>query len=422
MDSRNVRREASAALRQGTESMPRVVYSFPHRIGAGRICNTAWHQAAGVAAAGADTIVWPGVVSRPFPPNVAVRQTLAWGPARISYKAVGGFRAARWHDRIVAGRLAKLAPGADVVHVWPTAALDTLRAAGRLGIPSLLERPNAHTRFAYEAVRRECRRLKVELPWGDDHAFNDRVLRIEEEEYSLASRLLCPSDFVRNTFLRMGFPPERLVRHQYGYDPAVFYPAPSPAKHGGGLRMLFAGQCTPRKGLHYALEAWLRSPAHRDGIFEIAGGFVPGYAEALGSMLDHPSVRVLGHRTDVAGLMRRSDVFILPSIEEGSALVTYEARACGCVLVVSEASGADCRHAVDGLVHAVGDVAAIADHITMLREDAATLRRLREASLASARELTWEAAGARLLAVYRGIIEDGSRSTTPEPAGARVTC
>ena len=59
-------------------------------------------------------------------------------------------------------------------------------------------------------------------------------------------------------------------------------------------------------------------------------------------MLAHPSVRVLGQRNDVPELMRQSDIFVLPSIEEGSALVTSEARGSGCVLLVSDAAGAVC--------------------------------------------------------------------------------
>jgi glycosyltransferase involved in cell wall biosynthesis len=59
-------------------------------------------------------------------------------------------------------------------------------------------------------------------------------------------------------------------------------------------------------------------------------------------MLSHPSVRVLGHRNDVPELMRKSDILVLPSIEEGSALVAAEARGSGCALLVSEAAGAVC--------------------------------------------------------------------------------
>ena len=121
-------------------------------------------------------------------------------------------------------------------------------------------------------------------------------------------------------------------------------------------------------------------------------------------MLSHPSVKVLGHRNDVPELMRNSDILVLPSIEEGSALVTSEARAGGCVLLVSENTGATCRHMENALVHSVGDVAALTQHLTMLHEDRALLRRLRAASLATASELTWGAAGVKLLDVYRETI------------------
>ena len=67
---------------------------------------------------------------------------------------------------------------------------------------------------------------------------------------------------------------------------------------GTGLTILFVGGCAPRKGVHYALEAWLQSPAHRNGSFLIAGEFLPAYAEKLGPMLSDRSVHVLGHRKD----------------------------------------------------------------------------------------------------------------------------
>jgi glycosyltransferase involved in cell wall biosynthesis len=106
----------------------------------------------------------------------------------------------------------------------------------------------------------------------------------------------------------------------------------------------------------------------------------------------------------VPELMRQNDVLVLPTIEEGSALVTSEARASGCVLAVSEAAGAICQHMENALVHRVGDVPALVRHITMLHEDRALLERLRASSLANVSEITWTAAGAKLLGVYRETI------------------
>jgi glycosyltransferase involved in cell wall biosynthesis len=382
----------------------RVLYSFPHKIGADRICYTAWQQVNGLAAAGAEVLAVPGAVHRPLPPNVRVRPTLARGRLRIPYKALGSMRAFALHDYLVARRLEKLVGKIDIVHTWPLGALKTLKVAARLGIPTVLERPNAHTRFAYEVVQKECNRLGVALPPDHGHAWKADVLAKEEEEYKLAYRILCPSDFVVRTFMDQGFSREQLVRHIYGFDEKRFFPDAKPRNGKRGLTMLSVGVCAVRKGQHYALEAWLNSPAHRDGTFLIAGEFVPAYAEKLSSMLSEPSVQVLGHRNDVPELMRKSDILVLPTIEEGFGLVCTEAMGSGCVPVVSEACTDICKHMENALVHPIGDVETLTKHITMLHEDHALLERLRSEGLRRAPEVTWTAAGRKLLDVYKGIM------------------
>lgn len=381
-----------------------MLFSFPNKLGAARICYTAWQQVNGLAAAGADVTVFTGGLLRPVPPGVKVHTTLARGKLRIPYKLIGSRRALALHDYIVSRRIEKLAGQFDIVHTWPSGALRTLRTAAALGIPTVLERPNADTRFAIEIVKKECERLGVTMPPSHEHAENLGKIRLEDEEFRLADRLLCPSDFVAATFLNKGFPQEKLARHQYGYDDKVYFPDRKPRDPNRGLTMLFVGGCAPRKGLHYALDAWLQSPAHHNGRFLIAGGFIPGYADKLSSMLSHQSVQVLGHRNDVPELMRSSDVLVLPTIEEGSALVTFEARGSGCVLLVSEAAGAVCTHMENALVHRVGDVRVLTRQITMLHQDRTLLERLRAASLSQLSELTWATAGVKLLEVYHETI------------------
>lgn len=383
----------------------RVVYSFPLRLGASRICYTAWQQVNGLAAAGADVLVFPASLGRPVPANVRVSPTLARGKFRVPYRVIGTMRAVALHDRIVARRIEKLAGQIDIVHTWPLGALRTLGTAARLGIPTVLERPNANTRFAMEVVQQECERLGVTLPPDHEHAYNAEKLRIEEEEYRLADRLLCPSDFTAKTFLDKGYAKEKLARHIYGFDERTYYPSNEHRDSKSGLTMLFVGVCAVRKGVHYALEAWLRSPASKEGTFLIAGEFLPAYQEKLAPMLAHPSVHVLGHRNDVPALMRRSDILVLPSIEEGFGLVVTEAMGSGCVPLASEACTEICAHMKTGLVHRVGDVDSLTQQITMLHGDRTLLERLRTAGLETAPSITWTAAGRILFDVYRDTIE-----------------
>lgn len=384
----------------------RVLYSFPHKIGASRICLTAWHQAAGLAEAGADVTVLTGAVQRPLPPGIDVRTTLARGRWRIPYGAIGPMRAFALHDRLVARELSKLGDGVDIVHVWPLAALETMKVARRLGIPTVLERPNAHTGFAMQAVAEEAERLGVAMPPDHEHAYNGPKLRKELEEYRLADRLLCPSEFVVKTFRDEGFPPDKLLRHIYGYDERLFYPSPEPRDRDRGLQALFVGVCAVRKGVHFALEAWLASSASATGRFRIAGEFLPEYESKLADMLAHPSVEVLGHRDDVPELMRASDVLMLPSIEEGFGLTCTEAAGSGCVPLVSDACTDLCVHDGNAMVHSVGDIRALTRHLDVLDGDRERLAELRAACLSGAPDLTWSAAGRVLLDAYVSVLAE----------------
>jgi glycosyltransferase involved in cell wall biosynthesis len=379
----------------------RVLYSFPDTLGAPGIGTTARHQVEGLLAQGIEVSVWCTAIRGDLPRARRVVTTLAAGGARLPHRALGGDRAYRYHDMRVASALKRRAGEFDVVHVWPRAALHTARAARALGIRAVREAPNTHTGYAFDAVVRECELLGIAPPPGHSHTFDPRRLRHEEAEYAAADVILCQSEFSRATFVQRGVPAEKVAVHQNGTDIARFRPALEPRPVGRPLTALFAGRLEPRKGLHYALHAWQRSGAgERGGRFVICGEFVPGYREIVAPLLDDPSVEVRGYVPDLSQLMRDSDVFVLPSVEEGSALVTYEAQACGCVLAVSDATGARCEHRRTGLVHAARDVDELAAHLRELDRDPALLQRLRAATIARLDELTWDRSAREQAGVY----------------------
>jgi glycosyltransferase involved in cell wall biosynthesis len=173
------------------------------------------------------------------------------------------------------------------------------------------------------------------------------------------------------------------------------------------------GRCEPRKGLHYALQAWIESGAAERGRFVVCGAFVPGYRERLGRWLEHPSVELRGFVTDPAAVMRESDVLVLPAVEEGSAVVTYEAQGAGCVLLVSDAAGARCVHMHNGLVHLARDVRQLTEHFRLLDRDRDLLARLRSETLAGREHLTWAAAARRLAEIYEAVAARGTLSARP---------
>ena len=377
----------------------RVLYSFPDALGKPGIGSIARAQAAGLVEQGCEVALSVTSWRAPVAGVASARRSLVVAGQRVPHRAVGIARAQRWHDRRTAGLVRP--GGFDVVHVWPGAALATARAARAAGIPVVREVPNTHTAHAVEVASREAAALGLRHEAGHSHAFDAARLAREEAEYAAADALLVPSEHARETFLARGFAGERLLLHRYGCDPSRFSPAPaSPgADPSRGLTALFVGRCEPRKGLHHALRAWRDSGAAERGRFVVCGSFVPGYREALGDLLD--GVEVRGFVDDVAAVMREADLLVFPSVEEGTALVTYEAQAAGLVLVVSDAAGARCVDGVHGLVHRAGDVATLAEHLRALDRDRDLLARLRAGALGHVEELTWSAAARELVDCYR---------------------
>jgi glycosyltransferase involved in cell wall biosynthesis len=383
----------------------RVLYSFPTRIGTTGIGTTAWHQVNGLVGLGVRVDLVTGSVERPLPGARIAAQTMRVGRFNVPYPALGFARALALHDARIARFLARRASSYDIVHAWPQGAERTLLAARRAGVPAVLERPNAHTAYAAEAVAEECRRLGIPLDPASPHAVRPERLAREEREYAAAGHLLCPSDFVARTHLDRGTPPERILRHQYGYDEHRF--SPGERSEARPFTFAFVGRVEPRKGLHTALRAWIDAGLAERSRFVVCGALEPGYDAVIAPVLAHPGVEALGHHPDPGAIMREADVLVLPSIEEGSALVTYEARASGCVLAVSDHSGAPCTHEHDALVHPAGDVERLQEHLTRLVDEPGLTERLRQASLAGVGELTWTAAARRLRAAYETALSAG---------------
>src|SRR3954464_11574375 len=130
----------------------RVLYSFPTRLGTTGIGTTAWHQIEGLARAGVDVTAVTASCERRLPDGVELIETLRPAGVRVPFRALGLERTVALHDRRAAALLRRRREAFDVVHGWPLGAEGTLRAARELGVPTFLERPNAYTPFAVEAV------------------------------------------------------------------------------------------------------------------------------------------------------------------------------------------------------------------------------------------------------------------------------
>jgi glycosyltransferase involved in cell wall biosynthesis len=174
----------------------------------------------------------------------------------------------------------------------------------------------------------------------------------------------------------------------------------------GRATVLTVARLDVQKGLDVLLQAAARVPEAR---FVVAGeGSERGRLETQARELGLGERLVfLGRRNDVPQLLAASDVFVLPSLYEGTSLAVLEAMAAGKPLVSSRIGGTD-ELVVDGesgLLVSAGDPGALAAAIRRLLADSALRARIGAAARERAETVfSAPAAVARVVGVYEDVL------------------
>ena len=123
-------------------------------------------------------------------------------------------------------------------------------------------------------------------------------------------------------------------------------------------------------------------------------------------------VHLLGVRNDVASLLARADIFLLPSRVESFPISIMEAMSMGLPVVASNVGGIPdlVRHGEDGFLHDAADLEGMARSVVALLDDAA----LRERLGANGRqrvveEFSLEKLGDRALERYEALLAGARR-------------
>ena len=218
---------------------------------------------------------------------------------------------------------------------------------------------------------------RAQLAW-----LHERRLR----DLALADRILVPSDHIAHSLVRHGTAAAKLRVIPYAADCRRFQPAAG-KRHLPGCTFLFAGGISQRKGIKYLLEAWrlIRRPGWRLQLL----GPLPSDLGPLEPYME--LVEPLGRvsHAEMPARMAAADVFVFPSLFEGSAVVTYEALACGLPTVVTPDAGSVVRDGVEGFVVPPRDVENLAARLEQLGKNPDLRSRMAGAARARALAHDW---------------------------------
>jgi glycosyltransferase involved in cell wall biosynthesis len=388
-----------------------IVISCFSRVGGIGIANVLFHTVRAAYRAGIlDAVICYGNHQKEIPARF-IR------PIRFQPAKVVSFLRARYYytlKRITLDRAASRyirRNGCDIFHGWTTECIRSLQEARRIEAKTIVERPAPHPSGMKRLMREEYERWGVSFSRDDGYSLLRKIdtgyrhETVAPEEFELADRVIVQSEFGVDSFVREGFPRERLVLLPRAADVGDY---PAPAKKKAGFRVLFVGMVCLRKGFLDLARAWV-DLALPGAELLVVGQIHEEIVPLLKPYRNDSSIRFIGHvRGGVHRYYAQSSVFVLPSVVEGSAKTTYEAMAAGLPVITTVNAGSVVRDGIDGYIVPIRNPAAIRDRLLSLYENRETLREMGESARKHVADYSWGSFEKRLADLYRELMGTGT--------------
>jgi glycosyltransferase involved in cell wall biosynthesis len=290
-----------------------------------------------------------------------------------------------WRQLVAAGLVARLARKADIVY--------TTGMIGRSSLGAALARRPTVLKLTSDPVFERSLRWRL---FGADlgafqHARGFRIgvlRRARDLALARASRVIIPSDALRELALGWGLPAEKVVVIPNPVSPPQLDEREELRRRHGleGRTLVFAGRMVPQKAIPVALEAVVRNP---DVSLVLAGEgpYLERLQELARSMPLDGRARFLGPqpRQAVFELLRAADAALLSSSWENFPHMVVEALSVGTPVLATDVGGVTeiLRDGENGLLVPMNDPEALAGAIRRYFDDEALQERLRAATVAS---------------------------------------
>ena len=291
------------------------------------------------------TVVAPRALHR-LVPSVEVIEVLPKWTRRLPYRWLRKWSGRQIESVFLSQFAHPLAQPAGA-YIWPDASLETIRELKKYGIVIFREMINCHTGTAKRILDNvyEC------MGAPPAHGITTKTVQMERQSLEAADYIFACSPLVKSSLLENDVPPFKILETTYGWDPIRVSGSNRLLSPCEGITAIFVGTICARKGVHLLLRYWAQSGVR--GRLVLVGEMEPTIKAKCENFLKREDVVVLDYvrENEIGTLYRSADMFLLPTFEEGSPLVIYEASGCGLPIVTtSMGAGSILRHNREGLV------------------------------------------------------------------------
>jgi glycosyltransferase involved in cell wall biosynthesis len=291
------------------------------------------------------------------------------------------------------------------LYTFPSTALPLFQHGSEQGMQLFLDQFSAPRKIMARLMQEEHERWPGWEQPSSWAAASTAGLDAEKQECQLADAIICPSPFVAQGLASLNIPSDKLFLVPHGVEAARFSCDRPPWPGHRPLRLLFLGEVSLLKGVPYLYQA-LERLSTTQVTLRLVGAvalqepyrtFMAGRGEVTGRV----------PRTEVRRHYAWADVFVFPSLCEGSAIVTYEALAAGLPVITTPHAGSVVRDGREGFIVPIRDPEGLAAKIDRLAAHPELLAQMSRHAKKRAQEFSWQRYGARLVETLKTILSSG---------------
>ena len=222
--------------------------------------------------------------------------------------------------------------------------------------------------------------------------WNDEIMEKCLREIRASQYFLTPSSFVRKSLRYSGVEESQMLDCPYGVDISEFFSKMyTKTTDKRPMKFVYVGGVKELKGISYLLEAFMEIPKEQAEL-TVVGNFNPDDSD-IKKYLDRINFTGMVLHSDVAHILRSSDVFVFPSLGDSYALSVMEAASCGLPVIVSENTGVSDKitDGVEGFVVPIQSKETLKDKINYFISNPEKIETMGKAARRMAEANSWNA-------------------------------
>lgn len=278
-----------------------------------------------------------------------------------------------------------------------------IEKAKKEGMIVIADHSIAHPKAIEDVLKSEYLKFKRNL----EIKLNDPFWQLVLKDCNDADYILVNSDYVKETFVKNGFNPQKIKVIYLGVR-EDFFQLKKEYTLGKEIKLLFTGTFDLRKGANTIIDA-LNILSYENIVvsLDIIGEFPTESRILLDKLVNKNMVTVHGSilQDELKSFLKKSDIYIFPTFAEGSAKSAMEAMAAGLPVITTDNCGVPIVNMKNGIIIPVDNPVLLAKNIDLLAKNDNLREKLGTIAASTIKNCyTWNDYGQNLIRFYIQIL------------------